>query len=324
MTFGIIARADSTGLGVLGEEFVRNLDPEKVLGIDLSSERKYGPVRSRLPERTVWTKGRPSFEEISDFLADLDSFLTFETEYYPGLFALARDRGVRSVLVVMPEYLVAYPKGEGPDLYVNPTPFLHEKLPDPKMILPVPIAFDRLEPNVPEEKLRLVHSAGRIVGRDRNGTRIVEKTNEAKLLPYPIEIRSQTGRPGLDVEVPDYWRALDEIDVLILPRRYGGLCLPMQEASARGIPTILLDVPNYREMSYPSSLLVTAFSHGTRRMRSTIVHHFDARPRSLAARVKVLLDDPDAFEKARGQVLDWARARSWESLRGWWESIVDP
>ena len=321
MTLGIVARADSTGLGSIGWEFVRHLNPEKVLGIDLSEERGYAPVRERFPASTHWTSGFPTRDEIKSFLDDLTTVLTFETPYGPDLFLLARERGVKSVLVVMPEYLPSYSNpADGPDLYVNPTPWSPFPMPKPITTIPIPIALDRFEyPRERGRPLRLVHPAGRIVGRDRNGTKLVEKA--APLFHAPISLAVQSGRPGAR-DLTNYFDVFLEADLLVLPRRYAGLCLPMQEAAALGIPTVLLDFESYRAMDWPSSLLVPSSRDGVRRMRGNQIVHHETRPKLLAQYVNALLDDEDHYARTSTYVRQWAEARSWEKLLGWWESIL--
>jgi hypothetical protein len=322
MTLGIVARADSTGLGTIGIEFVRHLRPGKVLGIDLSAERGYSPIRAHFPSSTHWTSGFPTRDEIGDFLEGCSTVLTFETAYGPDLFPVARERGVKTVLVVMPEYLPAYGPGLGPDLFVNPTPWAPFKLPSPVVTIPIPIALDRFD--YPRERpldtpLRLAHPAGRVVGRDRNGTILVEKAS--RLFSQPVTTKVQEGRPGAR-DLTNYFDVLVDADVLVLPRRYGGLCLPMQEAAAMGIPTVLLDVGGYREMGWPASLLVPARKLLTRRMRGNVIVHYETRPPLLAKYVNALLDDEDHYARTSDYVRSWAEERSWEKLWGWWESIL--
>lgn len=318
---GIVARADSTGLGTIGWEFVRHLEPEKVLGIDLSRERPYAPVRERFPASTHWTDGFVTRDEAKDFLEDLDVVLTFETSYGPDLFPLARERGVKSVLVVMPEYLPSYKNpSDGPDLYVNPSPWAPFAMPKPIAEIPIPIALDRFDfPHRRNGDLRLVHPAGRIVGRDRNGTNLVEMTE--KLFHAPVSYSVQTGRPKTR-DLLNYFDVYVDADVLVLPRRYGGLCLPMQEAAALGVPTVLLDVGGYRAMGWPTSLLVPASRESTRRMRGNAIVHHSTRPELLARYVNALLDDEAHYERTSEFVRAWAEERSWWKLLGWWEAIL--
>jgi glycosyltransferase involved in cell wall biosynthesis len=96
----------------------------------------------------------------------------------------------------------------------------------------------------------------------------------------------------------------------------------MQEAAAMGIPTVLLDVGGYREMEWPSSLLVPASKLSTRRMRGNVITHYETRATLLARYVNALLDDADHYKRTSEYVRGWAEARSWEKLRGWWESIL--
>ena len=103
---------------------------------------------------------------------------------------------------------------------------------------------------------RLLHMVGTLASKDRNGTLDVLKT-----LPYITEdlelvIHSQHELPneyiveddrvtysiGTIEDPADMYKGFE---AMVLPRRYGGLCLPMWEAMLSGLPVIMTGIsPN--------------------------------------------------------------------------------
>lgn len=322
---GIIARADNTGLGNLGMEFVRHLEPDRIMGVDLTAARSYtamDDMRDRLPACTTWVLGHPTDSEVERFVDGLSVVLTFETAYNARLYRFAREAGCRTVLVTMPEYLT---EQERPDLIVNPTGWLREAVSlhsVPVVSIPIPVATDRLQPH---EGGAITHLVGRPALHDRNGTDIVRRAQ-----PYirePVCIRYQADGPTLKVsasvttdEREDYWRVYDDVSLLLLPRRYGGLCLPMQEAAACGVPTIMLDIEPYKDL--PEFLRVKATPYRKRRMRGGVVETFTTDGRHFAQRVNALSRWPHLADEARAWTVEWTRAHSWDALGGWWRSIL--
>lgn len=86
---------------------------------------------------------------------------------------------------------------------------------------------------------------------DRNGTDLLMAalpmiTSElvliiagSKLRPRRVGRVTITGRDWCE----EYWENYtDDIDLIVMPRRYGGLCLPIQEAAACGIPSLMIGV----------------------------------------------------------------------------------
>src|SRR5690606_2061207 len=63
-------------------------------------------------------------------------------------------------------------------------------------------------------------------------------------LPYQINDRRVMFDIGNKLEQNELYK---DFDAMILPRRYGGLCLPMNEALCSGLPVIMTDIsPNNR------------------------------------------------------------------------------
>lgn len=334
MTWGLVARADNTGLGNLTWEVWRHLNPDRTVVIDVEAYRHQPTHRDRYPGST-WNIGIDidwSEESIKRFLDGLDVVFTAETPYNPALFSIARDMGVRSVLYVMPELFPynEHPDLPRPDLFVCPTSYLLENIPNPKVVLPLPVDRERCRFRLRTSANRTVHHlAGRPALLDRNGSMIVR--DAGRFVRGDVRLRAQTTTiatthawPNVTsekVEFENYWEAYDDVNLLAMPRRYGGLCMPLQEAASCGIPVIIPNVPPYN-VGWPAALLVEPVIDRARKMAGGIIPLAAIPPRRLADRVNALFDDDDLMTLMSVEMDAWAAERSWERLEPWWRSIL--
>lgn len=265
----MIGRAEDRGLGNMLWEVARHLDPDAVLAVDMGAwARGFLPHRSRYQAAT-WVDfqgdapGGPFDEQVvRQWLRGLDLVYTAETFYDPRFPQWCKDEGVRTVLHTMPEF--HKPECDLADQVWLPTPWRAEHHPD-AIPVPVPVAMDRWEdpatraaPGHEGNALRVVHVAGHRAAMDRNGTLILCDALRYCRERIHVTIRTQdrdcphpAGLPGnVTAEVhlmtdDPYWMAPAGHHVLAMPRRYGGLCLPVQEALAAGCAVVMSDVePN--------------------------------------------------------------------------------
>jgi glycosyltransferase involved in cell wall biosynthesis len=111
----------------------------------------------------------------------------------------------------------------------------------------------------------------------------------------------------------DYWGVYPSYaDVLVMPRRYAGLSLPVQEAASLGMGLVMLDVPPYNEMLAPESLVATRgpgievpMVGGT-----FTVHSGDVT--ALAAKMDELVRDPALCERLSKHSDLLAESLSWD------------
>lgn len=334
MTWGLVARADNTGLGNLTWEIWRHLSPDRTVVIDVEAYRKQPTHRDRYPGST-WNIGLDcdwSEESIRRFLDGLDTVFTAETPYNPALFSIAREMGVRSVLYVMPELFPynEHPDLPRPDLYVCPTSYLLDNIPNPKMVLPLPVDRERCRFRTRTSANGTVwHLAGRPALLDRNGSLVVVESSpfvrgKVRLRAQTTKVSGRRAFPNLHTEqreFANYWEAYDDIDLLAIPRRYGGLCMPLQEAASCGIPVIIPNVEPYNA-GWPEPLLVEPVIDRARRMAGGIIPLAAIPPRRLADKVNALIED-DALMEAMSHAMDaWAEQRSWEVMEPWWRSML--
>lgn len=306
MRLGIIARADLTGLGVQSRNWVRLLNPDKLIVID-------SHVFNNNEQHFEWYAGKDGIlvdgfikpHEIEPILRNVDVLLTFEIPYSYELIRHARSRGIKTIIQNNWEFTdyLKQPELPLPDLLVNHS-YWHiqqqqQLWPDITAYCPTPVFVEDYEENYQENlnrtgMKRFLHVAGRRTYEDRNGTN--DLIEAIKLVPADLEfelvIKAQ------NAEVPTFYdpritvdrsQPVDErelyknFDALIMPRRYGGACLPMTEALASGLPVIMTDIdPN--NIVLPKEWLVKSDYKGEF-MTRTMIDIFSADHQALADKI---------------------------------------
>jgi glycosyltransferase involved in cell wall biosynthesis len=346
---GLIARADNSGLGTQTWEFHRHLKPDKTLVIDLSSIADSGDhcnknvFLERFPGAMVHRGTCPSPDEIESFLDELDVVFTAETFYTYDFLHRANNRGIKTILQYNYEFLAHLNSRDLPSPTVFAAPslwnYFDTRLPQ-KIHLPVPIATDRFAPNPtpPETAKVFLHPVGRPAIHDRNGTEDVIAA--LPLVRSEITMIFRCQRPGhvesllaqhdilpnvtvvVDTSAPkEYWHSYQGIDAVILPRRYGGLCLPANESLGAHVPVLMPDIdPNNRwlprEWLVPThrALEFDAFNRIT-------VHHVP--PSTLALAIDQFATDSEFYQRAVKEARRLAQVYSWDTLLPQYRSTID-
>jgi glycosyltransferase involved in cell wall biosynthesis len=207
---------------------------------------------------------------------------------------------------------------EPADLVLAPTSWRLDMLPDAQ-VLPVPIARDRLPYRQRDGVDTLYHIASNAF-HDRNGTDLVLAALEHMrsscrlLIRTPADV-TKTERIGpVHVEWVGHhhgpYYEWPDVDLFVLPRRFAGLCLPMQEAFSLGVPVVTLDIAPQNE--WPASLIPAHRIAKRVHMKGGPVDIYGCDPEHLAARIDHLISNPDevADLSARGDA--WAETLAWE------------
>ena len=321
MTWGLIARSEpNRGLGVLTRLLRDNLCPDKTLVLTLSDG--FVEETSAFPGATVMGFAGEIDERAFRAWADgLDTVLLCETFYDWRIVDWCRSAGVRTILYVMPELLkhelgVTLPS---PDEFWYPTTWRLDQCP-PGRLLTLPC---EARPFVgdPTGEVRMVHVAGRKALGDRNGTQTVFKAlagmdkrrgpafttftqgSEHELRPTPRWHQVVAG-PA------DHWEMYDA-HVLVMPRRFGGLCLPVVEALACGMAVVMPGIsPN---LDWPVVPVKARERHRYNMPCGPVFTH-DTDVVALRAAI-VAKSDPDtaAVEMARARA--WVAANTWDVRR---------
>lgn len=307
------------GLAIQTADFARNMNPDKVLGIELPNS-PYPNDWTGFKDIEVVPASELSGSMIAAWLQDVDAVYFAETGYHEETFNIAWNEA-KTFLHANPEF---YYWDHPTDVVANPTPWLLDRMLG-AIHFPFPIDTVRF-PFIQREEARVfLHVVGHPAMKDRNGTRIV-----LDALPYldesiEVVIRSRQelrgpqkpSRAKVRVEIgdlPDNADLYADADVLILPRRYGGLCLPIQEAASLGMPVVTLDREPERGF-IPDEMRIPSTHHRTIRTQGGPVEVSTGEPGELAAKVHQLARNPEMVTEMSRRMRDWAESISWEVLR---------
>jgi len=305
MRLGIIARSDNTGLGNQTRELVNMLNPDKILLIDSTPFNKNNQHPEWYSEyNCIKSHGFPSSQQIKLFLNDIDVVLSCETFYDQNFIKYANQRNVKTILQYNYELFghLSNPNQPLPTVLLSPSIWQIEHIKKmfgskTKVIhLPPPTnesLFSKVkENNLSKSHNRVLHIAGKKAAKDRNGTETVIEMLKYSKENYELVIRSQSQietnikDPRLKIEIgnPENREDMyDGFDAMVLPRRYAGLCLPMNEALLSALPVFMTNVsPN--NFILPSDWLVRSDSIGTIRTKVRL-ELFEADPRELAKKI---------------------------------------
>lgn len=326
-------------------EFHRHVQPERTLLIDPGAlGGGFGTDRDRFPGATVvpWDGGELPEHQVRQWLRGLDVLYTAETPYDYRLYDWCRAEGVRSVLHAMPEF---WPHARNatlprPDVVWLPTPWRADSIPEGRVV-PVPVALDRWDGSRRGEAVRrpptFLHVAGHRAAMDRAGTGLLLLALRRLRTPCRVVVVSQdryvagTSRKlhGPVVEtivggVGNYWDLYDLGDVLVQPRRYGGLSLPLNEAAGAGLALV---VPDCEPHEVWPAARVGGSQRGSLRTAGGDLALFEASPPMLAAAMDRLIRDPTEVAALQLDARRWAVDHSWDRLlpmyRTWLEQACD-
>lgn len=329
MRVGLIARADNTGLGIQSKEFFDHI-PCKALVIDMtemSNSPIITPHLDRFPGQRVW-KLQKGFKLVGgipnriiyEFLEGLDVVFAMETAYDYNIFHEAKRKGIKTILQLNYEFL-DYPNSviTPPDLFAAPSMWYYDNIPTPKKFLPVPVNTSKFL--IQKKEKTFVHIAGRPAFNDRNGTNIFAeslryingKINVVVKSQQSLGVRNRNRNVNLELDCTNkanYWENYTG-GTLVLPRKYGGLCLPFNEALAAGMPIITSDCsPNNTWL--PDEWLIPANQRGTLNCKRKCAM-YEVNPRQLAHKIDEFCQE-GFYEQAHQKALALRNMISWETM----------
>jgi hypothetical protein len=303
MRLGIIARSDNTGLGNQTMELVKMLNPDKILLINSQffNNNKQHPEWYKDYNVIQTRKGMPRTNEIVSFLEDIDVVISCETFYHLELVDLAKQKGIKTILQYNYELFghLANPEWTLPDVLLAPSiwnlDIVMQKFSSKSKVMHLPPPTDHSlfnqarEINLSKDHKRILHIAGKKAAKDRNGTESVLAMMKSSKEDYELVIKSQTplnlickdSRVKIEIGDPDNRQDMyTGFDAMVLPRRYAGLCLPMNEALMSALPVFMTDVsPNNAVL--PHKWLAESKKIDTFRTKS-MVDVYDVKSEKLA------------------------------------------
>lgn len=319
---GLIARCDRSGLGFQTKELSKLLEPTKILLVDSTTfngrEQFYEWYD---PDITTVSYGLIPDNLLREWLKDIDIILTCEVPYNSHLYKMCRKRGIKTILQPNAELNphILDRRLDLPDVFILPSPWLEadtRAIGVPTYIIKPPIIEPREIKDIPKEKgtLKVLHFGGRRAAADRNGTEIVKQLTH--IPEVYIDIHDQAAN-----EVEDQRELYEQgHHVILIPRRYGGLCLPMLESLSYGLPVIMPNIdPNYHEL--PSEWLTRA-SRGRSIKTKHRIDTYDTDPNSIIEVLERFRDmNQEEYEAERAKAFELSKEHN-EQLK-LWQSTID-
>ena len=279
---GAIVRADlGSGLQSQTYNLTRMLRPAVLLSVnskDFNGREQHDEMYDGFTVQK--TMGWPTNLECARFVnSGITHIITAETAYNPKIYELSRARGIKVFTQLNWEFLdhIHNRYQPSPYMWLMPSYWHLEEMQEmyPNTVyLPPPIFMNDFkearDANLDRNTERkFVHIVGKAASHDRNGTLDLIHSLKYSQAQFKLVIRSQYDIPEY-VEICDDPRVVFEIgnipnqvdmykgfDLMIMPRRYGGLCLPMNEALCSALPVIMPDIsPNNKVL--PEEWLVPA------------------------------------------------------------------
>lgn len=331
MKVGVLVRANRKGLGYQTRDFMDNFPADVAVLLKIPDRRAPDDLSLVAHREMFEIDVAPDFKLPPKIMAgvfrEIDVLFSAETLYDWSITDLAHRYGARTVVHGNPEFYVHHHRPyQQPDRWIWPSPWLtnHPDLPvAPVIPCPAP-PWEPVAGHHDDEVLRVLHVAGHSAAADRNGT--TDFVGAIPRLRYPVEVTivSQDGWLP-DVRAPKHVkvnrvmtgiadrRAMYEGQhLVVLPRRYGGNCLPAAEACAAGCALAMTDTaPN--EM-WPIVLLAARAAPG---------HHTPfGRIKTVGVRSSTIADVIDRLNANRSKLAEhqarsllWAANNSWDALR---------
>lgn len=323
---GIIVLSNNSGLGNQTRRLCQMLKPYRILAVDSSSFSRNAKQNWHWYDNFSGyiTKGFPTQKEVDVFLQGLTHVLCAENPFSFYLLSRAKQLGIKVYIQSNYEFcdhLVNHI--ELPTKFLMPSHWMVDEMiarfgADKVEYLPPPIMlseFTRARDKnlIHTGPAKLLHVIGTLAAHDRNGTldllRAVHMCKSEFTLiirsqhPLPQEYITHDHRVRYDIRnVDDINDMYEGFDALILPRRYGGLTLTMNEALMSGMPVIMPDIsPNNKIL--PKEWLVPAHRIGKFTARTPIdIYGCDIQ--ALASRIDWVASQD--CEKIKTQALDIA------------------
>jgi glycosyltransferase involved in cell wall biosynthesis len=241
---GVICRIDNGGLANMNLDWWKNL-PEITKCLTIVSDSPYQDLM-RYPEQII-CQNYPTLEQIDLFLKDIDVVLAFETPYNWNVFSMAKERGIKTVLIPMYEWTEENPPIH-PDLYLCPSLMeydIYKFYPTRCEYIQNPIDRKVFKFKQREKAHTFLFNNGHGGTGGRNGLAFLLKAIPLVKSDVKFIINSQVQIPEItdprvEVRLGDVKKRTElfDGDVLLFPRMFGALSLPTWEALSCGMPVL--------------------------------------------------------------------------------------
>lgn len=262
---GIIVFSNHSGLGNQSLRLTQMLKPEKIMHVDFSTLSKNKKQHMDWYEgfNGITVEGIPTNKACDIFLSGLTHLFILENPLNWHLIKRAKQLGIKTYIHCNYEFCdnLKYTNLPLPDKFVMPSkwmiPEMQAKFGEDKVVyLPPPIAPSSFKEardinfKRDNRQIKFLHIVGTLAAEDRNGTLDLLEALKYTTTNFQLTIKSQHPLPVNymvnDPRVTYKFESTEDtqdlykgFDAMILPRRFGGLCLPMSEALMSGLPVIM-------------------------------------------------------------------------------------
>jgi hypothetical protein len=327
MRIGLLARCDNRGIAFQTHEFYRHMKPAQTLVLCLSDPlwpedtSRYNHLGvdfvSVGPDRIIDER------KAKKLLRGVDVVFAVETLMDWRIADWAREMGVRTVVQGNPEFYAPDRYDYSPpDLWAWPTNWMVDQLPE-GIILPVPTPDDCMvvAAHPQEGPLKVLHVAGHAAAGDRNGTInfmeslqfisqqvVVTVVGQDHWLPRASRLPKNVELYTLPDGVENRWLMYSDQHVVVLPRKYGGLCLPAQEACRVGCAVVMPNcIPND---TWPGPR-IPARKGRLHRAPSGRIQTYDVDPHRIALQIDTYAKNRDVLMEDMIEAHIWGMTNTW-------------
>lgn len=318
---GIVGYCCSTGLGIVAQDFYKHLPFARWL---VAENTFLGVDRAQLDSSCRIVDSSFTATNLEAWLKGLDAVFSVEHGYVPGLWTLAKARGVKIVLMPNAEWFRPdAPEMQLVDSFIAPTLACAEMLEQTGFgsktsYIPHAVDGERFAFRRRERAEIFLHCRGLGGYKARKGTDIfLEAARRCPEVRFIIQYQRplETRCPG-NVELLGPTAKPEEqylkSDVAIQPSRWEGAGLQILEAMSCGLPTIVPDGPPMNEYPADKLLCIQALPNPVMIENKPWVS-WEMDVNSLVQTIKQLHHQPIAHmsERARAQM----ELRSWPRLK---------
>lgn len=305
---GIVCYATEQGLGRQAKSFFDNGLIDEVFVYPHSSYTNH----------YEWYPNRcKTYEEM---LSKVDSVWFLETPFDWKYVIQARDKGIKTVMFLMYECSrLPYQ----PDVLVGGSIMERIHFGDSIKVINVP-APKEIQWKLHKRAKTFIHNAGHGGLGGRNGTKELIEALKYTTLPFKLIIRSQfpiqCDDQRVEVRIGDfpYETLFDEGDVFIYPDKFGGSCLPIQEAFSAGMAVMASDrLPLNTWL--PKELLIPIKGYKKERIAEKEFDSAIVDPKDIAFQIDLFYNQDIQKYSLAGKV--WAEENSWENLKPLYEQL---
>lgn len=322
MRWGLIARSETDrGIGIQTLAMYQNLCPDKTLVV-LDKKSGFTAHPENYPDATLVElkhgAQRNTLDQtiVRDWWQGLDVIIAVETLYDWDMIAWAKADKVKTVVHGNPEFWVA--TNPQPDQWIWPTSWRLEHLPHGQIVpVPVPDRPITAAPVNSEGLIRAVHVGGSSTIDTRNGTDIISAASRQignqgiKLTVYSQTHTAPMFRTIVKGPVEDRWSMYRDQHMLILPRKYGGLCLPALEAMASGLAVLMTDCSPNRD--WPIIPIPSELGKVLQLQTGPVQTHV-CYGTTVGTLVSSIARRRDLLDEAQRRSREWADANRWSNL----------